>query len=252
MNDDIVRFFVRSGHYRPEVIRRIVIDIDTLCNSLCFLRKITKWGTLEQPKICIYGGLPVKFSVIPKGEGGESIKEKEPQLQTFMLPIQIWLSHQFPIEPPFIYLVCSSASENPKIPEGVDTSVIKIVSNHPNVDFTGLCFCRELAEWNPSSSSLCYTIERFSRALERSSRCPICIDEGTSGSSPAIDGNESDTDRKSATDDIIANSCLVCYGKKDTVLIPCGHYCLCVSCAVNITECPLCRAKIMLRQRIFD
>ncbi|KPI84019.1 hypothetical protein ABL78_6928 [Leptomonas seymouri] len=252
MNDDIVRFFGSSGHYRPEVIRRIVTDIDTLCNSICFSRRITTWGTTEQSKICIYGGLPVKFSVIPKSEGEGNIKNMEPQLQSFLLPIQIWLSHQFPIEPPFMYLVCNRSSGNPKIPEAVDASVIKIVANHPNVDFTGLCFCKELAEWNPSTSSLCYTIERFSKALEKSCRYPICIDEGTSEGLQAIDGNESDSDGKNSTVDITANSCLVCYGKKDTVLVPCGHYCACVSCAANITECPLCRMKIMLRQRIFE
>ena len=118
--------------------------------------------------------------------------------------------------------------------------------------FTGLCFCKELADWNPSTSSLCYAIEHFSKALEKSCRCPICIDERTSGTSPAVDGNESDSDRKSVVEDMIADSCLVCYGKKDTVLVPCGHYCLCVGCAANITECPLCRVKIMLRQRIFE
>jgi hypothetical protein len=252
MNDDVVRFFGRSGHYRPEVIRRIVTDIDTLCNSLSFLRKITTWGTTEQPKICLYGGLPVKFSVIPRNDSSGSSRDKEPQLQSFLLPIQIWLSHQFPIEPPFIYLVCNRTSENPKIPESVDTSVIKIVANHPNVDFNGLCFCKELAEWNPSTSSLCYTIERFSKTLEKSCRCPICIDEGTGSRSPAIDGNQSDSDKKSASDDVAADSCLVCYGKKDTILVPCGHFCLCVSCAANITECPLCRSKIMVRQRVFE
>lgn len=252
MNDDILRFFGRTGHYRPEVIRRIVTDIDTLCNSLSFSRKITSWGSMEQPKMCLYGGLPVKFALIPKSENGEAVNDKEPQLQSFVLPIQIWLSHQFPVEPPFIYLVCNRTSENPKIPESVDQSIIKIVANHPNVDFTGLCFCKELADWNPSTSSLCYAIEHFSKALEKSCRCPICIDERTSGTSPAVDGNESDSDRKSVVEDMIADSCLVCYGKKDTVLVPCGHYCLCVGCAANITECPLCRVKIMLRQRIFE
>ncbi|TPP41683.1 hypothetical protein CGC21_36840 [Leishmania donovani] len=196
MNDDVVRFFSSTSHYRPEVLRRIVMDINTVCNSLCFSRKITTWGSTEQPKICLYGGLPVSFPMIPRGEAdGEHSAAK----------------------PPFIYLAYTRTSEASHIPESVNTSVLKIVNNHPNVDFTGLCFCKELAEWKPSTSSLCFTVERLGRALEKSGRCPIYIDQRICGNSPAMDSNNND------------------YGSK-----------------TNLMECPLCRAKIMVRQRVFE
>lgn len=254
MNDDVVRFFSRSSHYRPEVIRRVVMDIDMVCTSLCFSRKITTWGSTEQPKICLYGGLPVSFPMIPRGDtaADASSTTAEPVLQRFVLPIQIWISHQFPVEPPFIYLVCTRVSENSRIPESVNASVVKIVNNHPNVDFTGLCFCKELAEWKPSGSALCLAVGGLGRALQKSGRCPIYIDQGICGNSLAVDGNESETGVDSGDDDVLQNACLVCYKKKDTVLVPCGHFCVCVSCAANLTECPLCRSKIMLRQRVFE
>ncbi|CAC9454867.1 hypothetical_protein [Leishmania infantum] len=253
MNDDVVRFFSSTSHYRPEVLRRIVMDIDTVCNSLCISRKITTWGSTEQPKICLYGGLPVSFPMIPRGEAdGEHSAASEPIPQPFLIPIQIWISHQFPAEPPFIYLAYTRTSEASHIPESVNTSVLKIVNNHPNVDFTGLCFCKELAEWKPSTSSLCFTVERLGRALEKSGRCPIYIDQRICGNSPAMDSNNNDYGSKSVTGDMLPSSCLVCYDKKDTVLVPCGHFCVCMSCAANLMECPLCRAKIMVRQRVFE
>ncbi|KAG5486087.1 hypothetical protein LSCM4_06795 [Leishmania orientalis] len=253
MNDDVVRFFSSTSRYRPEVLRRIVLDIDKVCTSLGFSRKITTWGSTEQPKICLYGGLPASFPMMTRIETGvECGSASQPVVQPFLIPIQIWVSRQFPAEPPFIYLVCNRISEHSRIPESVNVSVVKIVNNHPNVDFTGLCFCKELAEWNPSSSSLCFAVERLRRALEKSGRCPIYIDQRICGNSVAADGNDSPSDSKGVTDDTLPNTCLVCYRKKDTVLVPCGHFCMCMSCSANLTECPLCRSKIMVRQRVFQ
>ncbi|AIN96016.1 E2 ubiquitin ligase-like protein [Leishmania panamensis] len=253
MNDDVVRFFSNASHYRPEVLRRIVMEIDNVCSSLCFSRKITTWGNTEQPKICLYGGLSVGFPMIPRADASvESGVASEPVIQSLVIPIQIWISHQFPIEPPFIYLACARISGNSRIPGSVNASVLKIVNNHPNVDFTGLCFCKELAEWRPSTSSLCFMVKRLGRALEKSGRCPIYIDQEICGNSLTIDGNNSGSDKKNIIDNMLPNSCLVCYRKKDTVLVPCGHFCACMSCAANLTECPVCRSKIMVRQRVFE
>ena len=58
-------------------------------------------------------------------------------------------------------------------------------------------------------------------------------------------------------------SCVVCFKKADTVLYPCGHYCLCKDCGLQLSErdtsefryiqfnyknrggmtCPMCRRK---------
>ena len=41
------------------------------------------------------------------------------------------------------------------------------------------------------------------------------------------------------------NQCKVCLENKLTLTcIPCGHFCLCHSCAANLYICPLCRTKI--------
>ncbi|GET86359.1 unspecified product [Leishmania tarentolae] len=253
MNDDVVRFFSSSRHYRPEVLRRIVMDIDAVCSSLSFSRKITTWGSTEQPKICLYGGLPVSFPMIPRhGAVGDDGVASEPILQPFLIPIQIWISHQFPAEPPFIYLAYTRISDASHIPESVNASLLKIVNNHPNVDLTGLCFCKELAEWKPFTSSLCLTVERLGRALTESGRCPVYIDQAICGNSLATEGNNSDYESASVAGNTPPNLCLVCYNKKDTVLVPCGHFCVCMSCAANLIECPLCRTKIKVRQRVFE
>ncbi|KAG5510646.1 hypothetical protein JKF63_06944 [Porcisia hertigi] len=252
MSDDVFRFF-RTSRYRPEVLRRLVMDIETLCNSLCLSRKITTWGTTNQPKVCLYGGLPASFPMIPKRDAGEERSgTSEPVKQSFLLPIQVWISHQFPVEPPFIYLICTRISENSHIPEAINTSVVKIVSNHPNVDLTGLCFCKELAEWNPSISSLSSTVKALGKALERSGRCPMYIDEGISEVSLAADVRGGKSDGNGIRSEVLQNLCLVCYERKDTVLVPCGHFCVCMSCAANLIECPLCRSKIMVRQRVYE
>lgn len=45
--------------------------------------------------------------------------------------------------------------------------------------------------------------------------------------------------------------CAVCSDKPaDLVLVPCGHFCLCESCAPEVTSCPKCRANIISKQRV--
>ena len=41
--------------------------------------------------------------------------------------------------------------------------------------------------------------------------------------------------------------CVVCLEEPKTlVMVPCGHYCLCVTCKPKIFKCPLCRQAITL------
>jgi len=52
-------------------------------------------------------------------------------------------------------------------------------------------------------------------------------------------GNESNDEENSA------HVCKVCFeASTAAVLLPCRHFCLCKTCAVACTECPLCRTKI--------
>ena len=40
--------------------------------------------------------------------------------------------------------------------------------------------------------------------------------------------------------------CYVCYeSKADSMLLPCGHLGLCLTCVKQLSRCPLCRAKIL-------
>ena len=39
--------------------------------------------------------------------------------------------------------------------------------------------------------------------------------------------------------------CVICFeAKRTVVLLPCKHCCLCSTCALNATECPLCREEV--------
>jgi len=49
------------------------------------------------------------------------------------------------------------------------------------------------------------------------------------------------------------SKCIICMDQPKSVdLIPCGHACLCVSCAANIEKCPICRSQISYRHKIFN
>lgn len=266
MNDDITRFFSHSPYCKPEVLRRIVVDIDTITSALRLSRRVTTWGTTQQPKLCLYGGLPVNFSRsdtpgTDNGQqttqsGGSSGGSSRGNDGGCVLPIQIWLTHQYPVEPPTMYLVATGFSEPDGVPWSCNNAVIKIAGNHPNVDLAGLCYVKELAQWKPTTSSLCLVVERFGRALERSGVCPLYVQSrfesnktqaANATTSPQEGKYQKDVDSGSDTD-----RCVVCYEKRDTVLVPCGHFCLCGSCAANVIDCPMCRTKIKVRQYVFS
>lgn len=44
-----------------------------------------------------------------------------------------------------------------------------------------------------------------------------------------------------------ADECKICYNtKSNTVLIPCGHKCICMACSVGIKGlCPICRKNVV-------
>lgn len=50
----------------------------------------------------------------------------------------------------------------------------------------------------------------------------------------------------------VDGTCVVCMdAKSNHVLLPCGHLCLCETCATKVKTCPACRAKIVSRTRVF-
>lgn len=64
--------------------------------------------------------------------------------------------------------------------------------------------------------------------------------------------HQQDTTQKSNDED--ENLCVICEdGKKQVVLLPCKHMCLCKACADfdKIKECPLCRTKVESSMTVF-
>ena len=50
-----------------------------------------------------------------------------------------------------------------------------------------------------------------------------------------------------------SEECKICFSAAiNTVLVPCGHRAMCLSCAERLDECPYCKAKISLAQQCFD
>ncbi|KEG07823.1 hypothetical protein DQ04_08731020 [Trypanosoma grayi] len=241
MDDDVLRFFSRSTHCKPDVMKQILNDIGTVCLAMKLSCRVSTWGATQQVKLCIYGGLPVVMSIDSNDFSNDS--SKAVQTCRYTLPIQIWLTHQYPIDPPLIFLFGTEPG-------------CKIASNHKYVDATGRCHTPELAAWQPASSSLSTTLEKLVRELEEEGVFPLCIDpEVVECSAMANSASHSRISRKNEDDDNVAVSendqCVICFNAKDTVLVPCGHYSLCGACATNVSHCPLCRETVKFRQHIF-
>ena len=49
-----------------------------------------------------------------------------------------------------------------------------------------------------------------------------------------------------------ASECIVCLENTREVAFGCGHLCVCDGCSTVVGECPICRAPITERRRIFS
>lgn len=48
------------------------------------------------------------------------------------------------------------------------------------------------------------------------------------------------------------NLCVVCLDRKREILLnPCKHYCLCITCVISIHRCPVCNQKISTTEKIY-
>ena len=48
-------------------------------------------------------------------------------------------------------------------------------------------------------------------------------------------------------------TCIVCFANaKSHLAVPCGHQCACGPCSARMESCPICRAPITERRRIFS
>ena len=48
------------------------------------------------------------------------------------------------------------------------------------------------------------------------------------------------------------DDCVICVAEPKAVAFQCGHHCCCESCAEGIQKCPMCKARITERLRIFS
>jgi hypothetical protein len=56
----------------------------------------------------------------------------------------------------------------------------------------------------------------------------------------------------SAPPPVIDNECRVCFTNAiETALIPCGHSCLCMTCAARCVSCPICRQRVQQVLKIY-
>ncbi|CAM9376334.1 unnamed protein product, partial [Ectocarpus sp. 6 AP-2014] len=49
------------------------------------------------------------------------------------------------------------------------------------------------------------------------------------------------------------NECIVCMTDEvNCVLVPCGHHCICLTCASRLEECPICRRAVTQKIKTFS
>lgn len=49
-----------------------------------------------------------------------------------------------------------------------------------------------------------------------------------------------------------SNNCSICWEQEpNMVFIPCGHIAACETCASQVQDCPICREKIINKQKIY-
>jgi len=62
--------------------------------------------------------------------------------------------------------------------------------------------------------------------------------------SATVSQSEAATTSTTTTTDEFDDDCVVCLTeKKDTILLPCRHLCVCRGCLIHIDKCPVCRAS---------
>lgn len=214
-DQEIDRFFAKSHYCIGPVLARVRSDIVDLMHTLRLSIRSSNWGDTSQHKLCVYGGIPI---------GSKS---------DYLIPIQIWMTGQYPIDPPVIYVVPSDDQ--------------KVLSNSKVVDGTGLCYCPSLAQWKPSSSALRSVVIQLAKLFQAA---PPLWTDATSSEPDVTQANNNVGNSNEGGE--CENECVICLCvPKDTVLVPCGHFCVCSSCAANVPSCPMCRTVIQFRQKVF-
>ena len=54
-----------------------------------------------------------------------------------------------------------------------------------------------------------------------------------------------------ATATATTSECVVCQAAPLQIALGCGHFCACDACARGLSKCPICRAPVTERRRIY-
>ena len=57
--------------------------------------------------------------------------------------------------------------------------------------------------------------------------------------------------RRAATATATTSECVVCQAAPLQIALGCGHFCACDACARGLSKCPICRAPVTERRRIY-
>ena len=57
--------------------------------------------------------------------------------------------------------------------------------------------------------------------------------------------------RRAATATAPTSECVVCQSAPLQIALGCGHFCACDACARGLSKCPICRAPVTERRRIY-
>ena len=57
--------------------------------------------------------------------------------------------------------------------------------------------------------------------------------------------------RRAATLTATTSECVVCQAAPLQIALSCGHFCACDACARGLSKCPICRAPVTERRRIY-
>ncbi|CAF3282546.1 unnamed protein product [Rotaria socialis] len=93
------------------------------------------------------------------------------------------------------------------------------------------------------------SLQQINNAIQTNHACTAANNNNNNNITNNNGNNESDFK--------LNQDCTVCFDHlRDTVLIPCGHICLCYTCATELVEhgskqCPICRTSIQLINKIY-
>ncbi len=79
-----------------------------------------------------------------------------------------------------------------------------------------------------------------------------CLDKANSFSNIPMNKRIYENGRRIENSNSNTNSCVICLDQiPNMTFIPCGHLATCESCSSRVQDCPICREKIVNRQKVF-